>query len=328
MGIKHLRKFMLKKNLVNTYTINSFTKKAKKNNMCIVAIDVWLFAYKFKYSCNDILLAFSNLIIKLLYYNILPIPIFDGNPPIEKQNVVTNRLNKKNRIKEQIILLEKKINNTNKDEIMKTINKLTKQTITITYNDIYNLKTFFNLMNIPHLTANGEADSLCAKLYKENIIDACLSDDMDILVQGCNRLIKISKNKVTEYNLENILDKLNIDYMQFIDLCILFGCDYNNYKISLKPEDCYDYIVKYGNIENMKSEYNIHNLNYKKIKNIFINSSDNENIPDNFEPSINKIIDINNVITFLKNNSDNITNYVYYNYKKKLIYINNKIVTK
>lgn len=327
MGIKHLRKFIIEKDMVNIYnTINNFTKQAKKNDMCIVAIDVWLFAYKFKYSCNDILLAFSNLIIKLLFNNILPIPVFDGNPPIEKKNVVDNRLNKKIKIKEQIYLLEKEINETNKEEIMKTINKLNKQSITITYNDIYNLKTFFTLMNIPFLSANGEADSLCAKLYKENIIDACLSDDMDILVQGCNRLIKISKNKVIEYNLENILEKLNIEYTQFIDLCILFGCDYHTYKFPLKPNECYENIKKYGNIENINNFYNLHNLNYKKIKKIFMSSADNEIIPNNFNPSIKNKINIDNVLYFLRQNSYNINNYVYYNYKKKLIYINNNII--
>ena len=327
MGIKHLKKFILNKNIIKIYnTINNFTKDAKKNDMCVVAIDVWLFAYKFKYSCNDILLAFSNLIIKLLFNNILPIPVFDGNPPIEKKNIINSRLNKKIKIKKQIYLLEKKINNYNREEIIKTINKLNKQSITITHNDINNLKIFFDLMNIPYLTATGEADSLCAKLYKENIIDACLSDDMDILVQGCNRLIKITKNKVFEYNLENILHKLNINYSQFIDLCILFGCDYNNYKIQLKPEESYNYIIKYGNIENINNFYNLNNINYKKIKKIFLFSSDNETIPKNFYANINNKINIYNVLFFLKKNSKNINNYVYNDYKKKLIFINNNII--
>ena len=35
-------------------------------------------------------------------------------------------------------------------------------------------------------------------------------------------------NPCIEINLEIVLEKLNISYLQFIDICILSGCDYSN----------------------------------------------------------------------------------------------------
>jgi flap endonuclease-1 len=62
-------------------------------------------------------------------------------------------------------------------------------------------------------------------------VDGVYTDDMDILTFGSPKIIKnlISlKNKPQEINLNTILDKLNLSYNEFIDFCILLGCDYSN----------------------------------------------------------------------------------------------------
>ena len=86
----------------------------------------------------------------------------------------------------------------------------------------------FKLLNISYIRAKGEADILLTYLFKNNIIDTCLSEDMDLIVYGCKSMVKISKKAVTEYNLNKILDRLELKYEEFIELCILLGCDYLN----------------------------------------------------------------------------------------------------
>jgi 5'-3' exonuclease len=88
------------------------------------------------------------------------------------------------------------------------------------------LKSLLDILGIKYIHAKGESDSLCSYLYRHNVIDACLSDDMDILVSGCKRLIKIDNKKIIHYSLDNILKKLELNYEQFLKFIIFFGCDY------------------------------------------------------------------------------------------------------
>ena len=122
--------------------------------------------------------------------------------------------------------IDESIDLTEFEILNEKINKLNKQIISITKNNTNDLLELLNLLNIPFINATGEADSMCVKLYKENIIDACLSDDMDILVAGCKNMIKFEKSQVLHYDLDFILDNLDINYYNFVDMCVIFGCDY------------------------------------------------------------------------------------------------------
>ena len=116
-------------------------------------------------------------------------------------------------------------------EAYEIISKL-KKNITVEYNEIENIKLFFSIIGVPFIVADEEADSMLALLNKENLVHACQSDDMDLLVRGCQNLIKIAPDgSVTQYNLENILKSMNLTYLQFVDLCAILGSDYYINKI-------------------------------------------------------------------------------------------------
>ena len=63
---------------------------------------------------------------------------------------------------------------------------------------------------------------------------------MDILIYGCNKLIKLKKNKVIEYDIDYILDNLGISYEKFVYMCLLFGCDYVKPIPKMKPLELYN----------------------------------------------------------------------------------------
>ena len=98
--------------------------------------------------------------------------------------------------------------------------RLLKKSISIEYDDIYDFKKFLDLLKIPHITANNEADDLLAFLYKNDIIHACQSDDMDMLPKGCGNVIQITNNGILQYVLPEILLELQLNYIQFVDLRI------------------------------------------------------------------------------------------------------------
>lgn len=131
----------------------------------------------------------------------------------------------------------------NTEDISEEYNKfvrLTKRSVTIEHYDIENFKTFLDVLKIPYITANNEADDLMALLYKKGIIQACQSDDMDMLPKGCGNMIQITKNGVSQYLLREILDELGLEHKQFVDLCILLGSDYyNTYLPKIKPFELY-----------------------------------------------------------------------------------------
>jgi flap endonuclease-1 len=103
---------------------------------------------------------------------------------------------------------------------------------------------------------------------------------MDILTFGSPKLIKnlfSYKKNPLELNLDIILNELKLSYNEFIELCILFGCDYCKRITNIKSQDLYNIYLEEKNIE--KTINKLHNLgyyvknnnNYELIKDYFMN---------------------------------------------------------
>ena len=99
------------------------------------------------------------------------------------------------------------------------------------YDDIH---TLCKLMGVLVYTANWEADALCSKLYESGQVQAVMSEDSDMLLYKAGRLIRkfTWENTVELIDLHKLLEGLGINYIQFVDLCILCGTDYTVNTIS------------------------------------------------------------------------------------------------
>lgn len=330
MGVRKLNKFLTNKNLIITYrNINEFVNKYKNNNpekKIIIAIDFWLYAHKFLHSCknDNILLGFLNQIIKFLSYGIIPLYVMDGSIPLEKELVVEQRNKKReNNIKkineinddidEYININDLIDNDSTLDSLFNKKEKLQKQIKRIKKNELSNIHTLFIVMGIPFIKANFEADALCSKLSSENIITSCLSDDMDMLALGCSSTIKFIDGKLIEFNLQTILKELDFTQEQFIDMCILFGCDYLRHPFRMECNDIYSMIKTHGSlldilVDDKHENFNMKNNNvkiigenYYQVQNIYLQSKNKETIDDNIRNFSMKRIDIDKVITFFEN---------------------------
>ena len=145
-------------------------------------------------------------------------------------------------------------------------------------------------MGLPVIESKEEADSTCAYLVKNNLAYGTASEDMDILTFGSTRLIrnltsKKNKNKIMEISLETILEELEINQEQFIDICILLGCDYSDTIKGIGYKRAYSIIKKYGSIKNfLEKDPKIQSGHYKiseyfyheKSKNYFLNAPVNK----------------------------------------------------
>ena len=82
-------------------------------------------------------------------------------------------------------IYEEYINKT-EIEITNEIKKVSKKIITIKKENIDKVKELLDLMGIPYFDANGEAETVCARLYQNNLIDGCITEDTDYLANGGN----------------------------------------------------------------------------------------------------------------------------------------------
>ena len=169
-------------------------------------------------------------------YNITPIFIFDGKPPIEKMDELYKR-------KEIKIEAEIKFNSLNEDlenitdteernKILQKMEKLKKQFVRISEKEINSIKEIITAYGAKYYEANGEADRECALIMSRTNCYACMSDDMDMFVYGCTRVIRylnLSNESIVIYKMDDILSDLKLSFPLFKQIAILSGTDYNIY---------------------------------------------------------------------------------------------------
>jgi flap endonuclease-1 len=307
MGIKNLLKFLSNNNIVNQTDISKYQNKK-------IAIDISILIYQVVISIrntgNDLLNSKGEIIShifgifnKTIYFlekGIIPVYVFDGKPPGLKKKILELRSS----------IRKKALDKLSQDIELEDRIKYLKRSVYITKQQIEDCKYLLNLMGIPFVEAPEEADSELAYLCKTNLVYAVLTEDMDILTFGSPRIIRnlstSSKNylleskKPIQVELNDVLHKLNLSYEQFIELCILFGCDYCSNISDIKQDDIYKTYIKYRNIENTLEDfknrgYNVTNINYKEAKEYFINSKykyvDNNDLCLK-QPDINKLLDL------------------------------------
>jgi len=240
MGIRYLNKF-LKKNAPNSIQLCKLSELSGKK----IAVDVSIYMYKF--ATDDALIENIYLMLSIFRnYNIIPIFIFDGRPPPEKKWLLRKRKEDKQVAQEEYNNLKKKlesdayIDNTDKQEIICNMDILKKKFVNISKNDIDNVKQLIRCYGATYYDAPGESDELCAMLTINENVWACLSEDMDMFVYGCPRVIRylsLLNHTAIIYDTKGILNELGINQTELREICVLSGTDYNleyvNKKISL-----------------------------------------------------------------------------------------------
>jgi flap endonuclease-1 len=258
MGIRALNKFLQAKCRSSIKSIPLSELSGKK-----IAVDISIYLYK--YISENALLENLYLMISLFReHNIIPIFIFDGKPPTEKNDTIASRKKNKTDAREEYyrlkLLVESMKTETQTDldvdgdadtsdaeskrqkeiekekeneinDITQSMEQLKKKFISIKYDDIQNVKTLLQAYGMTYFEAPGEADILCAKLVTNNIVYACLSEDTDMFVYGCGRVLRylsLTLSNVVIYDLNNILKTLNVTIDEFKRICILYGCDYSH----------------------------------------------------------------------------------------------------
>lgn len=136
-------------------------------------------------------------------------------------------------------------------------------------------------MGIPIIEAPGEAEAQCAVLCRKGLAYAVATEDADALCFGAPKVLRrltfndpTGKNLVMVLTLDKILKALSMTMDQFIDFCILCGCDYCGTIKGMGPSTAFKFIKEHGTIEkaieNLNTKYQLPEpFNYKRAREIF-----------------------------------------------------------
>jgi len=145
------------------------------------------------------------------------------------------------------------------------LDKFSRRTVKVTREQNDDCKKLLKLMGIPYVEAPCEAEAQCAELCRGGKVFAAGSEDMDTLTFGTPVMLRhltfseARKMPINEIHLEKVLAGLEMDMEQFIDLCILLGCDYCDSIKGIGPKRAVELIKEHKNIETV-----IKNLDAKK----------------------------------------------------------------
>lgn len=231
-----------------------------KNKTIVIDINNCLYRFLKNNTLIPSLYEFCNI---LKFYNITPIFVFDGFPPNEKLDKINQRREERCEAIDMCQRLKLEYEKTKDKALLKKIEVLTKKTMKITNKNFKEVKTLLTLLGYKYIIAEGEADKLCASMVIHDEAYACLSEDNDLFVYGCPRVIRylsLIKHTFQEYELDVLLNSLNVTFEQFQMLCILSGTDYNTNNIKTNKN-----INHYYN-NYLNNKISISNTN--KVKNI------------------------------------------------------------
>ena len=227
MGIKHLNQFLRKEcsEAIRVMALNELSGRT-------VVVDASIFMYRFT-ADNALLENMYSMLSFFKMHDIVALFIFDGKPPEEKRKT----LHKRSRLKRIAELqYNRLVNDNNNNSTNHSTNNnaaalkaLRRRFIRVSDADFDRVKTLMRAFGVQYIVARGEADALCAQMVIKRKAYACVSDDTDLFVYGCCRVLRhinLFDQTVTMYDMHKMLHILGINMTEFRQICVISGTDY------------------------------------------------------------------------------------------------------
>jgi len=128
------------------------------------------------------------------------------------------------------------------------------RSIKITPEMIEDAKKLIQLIGCPYIEAPCEAEAQCAQIVKHDLAFATATEDMDCLTFGSKFMLRgfnSKKEPLTQIDLAQVLEGFDMSMDEFIDLCILCGCDYTKNIGGIGPVKAFKFIKECKTIENV-----------------------------------------------------------------------------
>ena len=226
-------------------------------------------------------------IVDLVNFNVTPVCVFDGNADDAKNREIEKRRQRKEK-------LSKRIKDARDSNDSSTLEKLSKYDFKITREFIQRVINTIRSMGIPVFDLKeedygiSEAEGFCASLCLSgnDYCEAAITTDSDFHVYGGDMAITKMKTVsimtlnglesrivFTVRSLDKIMNDLQLDFSEFIDLCILMGTDYNDNIKGIGPVKAYDIIKECRNLEAVEGlndpRIDMADIDYRNIRDIY-----------------------------------------------------------
>lgn len=212
------------------------TKSLKEYKGKRIGIDAFVWLHKAVFSGLE--LAYNKNGVKFIQYiinnikhiksfGIIPIIVFDGSKVGMKSKESNARKIKREMTK-----------GSNCKDIIKKIE--------INFNMTYKVIQALKILKVEYIVAPYEADAELAHLFKIGYIDAVMTEDSDMFAYGVTSvLLKYSRKNdyIETINFKALISRFE-DYNQFLEFCILCGCDFFKIK-GIGTQSAYKMIRKY-----------------------------------------------------------------------------------
>jgi flap endonuclease-1 len=192
--------------------------------------------------------------LRIVDNGIKPLYVFDGAPPKLKSGELAKRFQRKAEAAEAHE--EAKETGTAED-----VEKFSRRTVRVTREHNLECQRLLTLMGIPWIVAPTEAEAQCAALARAGKVFAAASEDMDTLTFDAPVLLRHltfseqRKEPVQEIHLDKVLSGLEMERNQFIDLCILLGCDYLDPIKGIGPSTALKLIREHKDLEGVVEHF-------------------------------------------------------------------------
>ncbi|OKL63597.1 Flap endonuclease 1 [Talaromyces atroroseus] len=217
--------------------------------------------------------------LRIVDNGIKPVYVFDGAPPKMKGGELAKRTARKREAHEA----HEEAKETGTAEDME---RYSRRTVRVTREHNAECKKLLKLMGVPYIDAPTEAEAQCAVLARAGKVYGAASEDMDTLCFEAPILLRHltfseqRKEPIQEIHLDKALEGLGMDRKQFIDLCILLGCDYLDPIPKVGPNTALKLIREHGSLEKVveaiendpKKKYTIpDDWPYQEARELFFN---------------------------------------------------------
>lgn len=138
-------------------------------------------------------------------------------------------------------------------------------------------RALLRLLGTPFITAPGEAEAQLAVMAREGVIDYVATEDSDALVFGAPIVVRdaASRKGTVEWRVDIALQRLEMTREQFVDFCVLLGCDYTGTLPGVGPARALTLIRKHGSIEEifkaLKLDPETHPMRFREARELLLN---------------------------------------------------------
>ena len=196
-----------------------------------------------------------NRTIRFLSEGIRPVYVFDGKPPNIKSGELAKRREKREKAEAELKKAREEGNVEEED-------KQQKRLVRAGTKENEDCKKLLRLMGVPVINAPCEAEAQAAALARVGAVWAAGTEDMDCLTFRTPIQIRkmtfatAKQSDIQQLDYAKALSGMDITHDQFVDLCILLGCDYCDSIRGVGPKTALKLIREHKCIEEILKHLN------------------------------------------------------------------------